>query len=279
MSNPNFIYSNLSNYNITASEAATTTGSVNNLLSGFPDEIWESSTTAAFQYLIIDLGSAQTINSIVIDNHNISTVMNTGNVSLSGADDASFTTNVVIAYLNMVATDQNPILYTFSPITRRYWKLIYNGQLDVQPYIGSICLSNKLQFPYTYNWGYASKDKQFDTIESKNIKGTIRTNQNYDGYDIYNLNFKLLNNTFKNNFITFLGTVKGRYRSFYFSDYDDTIKLVKFTNDYHPMTVNKYNLNDLLTINFKTLFTNPKIAVEYEPIVINLILEPEEIII
>ena len=254
MANPAFIYTNIKNYSLTASGGSFSTDyDISNLKSYFSDDVWESNSLNSNQTLIIDLGSIQTINTLVIDNHNFSTVISTGSIKLISADNYDFTSNSATLINNILTSNAGPYEFEFSDVSNRYFKIFYNGSMNERPYIGNIFLTNRLQFPRTYIFGYETNNGQSKSEEFVTPKGTIRTNSLDISRDIYELNFKFMKPSFRNDFLLFIKNVKGKSKPWYFKDVDNTIKYVQFMVDYSPSNIQNFDLNDIASIKFMSL--------------------------
>jgi hypothetical protein len=263
MSLPKIIYSDLSQVIYSGSEVASTDYPFDNLTDYMPTSRWVSSTTTADQFLYMDFGTAYYANSIVIENHNLDSIMSDGNVYLEAASTSSFSGS---SYVNIIpiTTDTNAIYFnTFDLTYRRYYRLRYSGSLSDTPYIGNIFIGRYFQFPYTYQWGYKKYNKEFNTTEKTALDGTIKTHQNCDGRTKYEVTWKYLDNSTKDNFITFVNTVNGKLYPFYFVDHCDIVSYMLLESDYNPTVAQRYNLNDLQTVIMKSQYT----ALTYDEVV------------
>ena len=257
MPNPIFVFADITSYSLTASGGSSSGRDVSNLKSYSIDDIWESNITGAHQSLTIDLGSIQTIDTLVIDNHNFITVLESGIIQLQTADDYGFTINSTTAIFDIFPTNSNANVFTFPSVSNRYFKIFYDGIAIEKPYIGNLFLATGLEFPRHYLYGYETNNGMSQTEEFFNLKGTIRSTQTDITRDIYALDFKMLNNTFRNNFASFVKNVKGKMKPYYFKDVNTNTKYVKFVTDYNPSKVLDYDLNDIASIKFISLLENP----------------------
>lgn len=187
---------------------------------------------------------------IIIDNHNFDSVMNTGNIYLQGSTDNSNWVNILT---DMTSADNSVINRTFNSTTYRYWRIYYNGIVIDFPYIGTLFLDSYLQFPLAQDYGYSSNDSEYNTVSYSTLNGTTVTSQPHDGRSRWNVNFKLINNTFRNAFIQFVKTCKGKMLPFYYIDIDGSTTYMRMETDYQFAEVMSWNQNDIKNFKMKTV--------------------------
>lgn len=247
---PNLILlgSDLSTYTL----SATSTDSsypLTNLQTYFASDTWKSASVAANQTLVIDFGVSTACDFIVLENYASgnadSVVLEADTVS----NFASATTVISAGTIDPSLTPSpNPAYFTFSSVSRRYWRLKYNlsaGSLAAVPYVGNWFLGAKMDFGYSYDYPYKSKDKKYETVEKVALDGRIRTAQPYAGRQMFEVKLSLLNDATKTNFQTFVSKVRGKLRPFYISDVDNAVYYVHFDGDYMAMDTIRYQLNNV----------------------------------
>ncbi len=248
--NPQILYTNYSNYSFTASNG-NTNNDVSNLYNYYAEDFWQSSNTGSNQYLQINLTSATPVNTVIIHNHNMDTIIETGSIKFQCADNIGFTSNVT-DLATITATDN--ILYndSFNSVTKQYYRVLYSGSLNDSPMIGNIFIGTPISFSGTYDWNYKKGNYEHVTTEKVSLSGRIKTSQVMDGRLKFELNFKLLTEQFKQDFITFVKNNRGK-TPFYFIDVDGITYLVVLENNYQPVDVVKWNYNDVNNLTMKAV--------------------------
>lgn len=245
MSFPKFVFSDLSDYTLSAT---STDGSypLTNLQTYYEADQWRSASTADNQQLAIDFGAAVSIGALAIANHNFTSITSDGSISLQGADDSGFTTNVTTPTSSLKSAS-DPYVFTFTAVSRRYWRIFFASTIGVTPAprLGSFFLSAGLIFPTTYEFGGRRGAPRFQTSFSRNLDGSKRGAQAFGGSKVFEIQFRFFNDTVRSSYINFLGTVRGELRPFYFADADDAVYYVHLLSDYQPTTDDMYNLNSL----------------------------------
>ena len=244
MSNPKILAVDLSNYSISASHGSDASYPVTNIQDYEYDTIWKSSDASSTpQYLWFDLLSTQTLDAIILHNYNIGTDPN-GFITLSGSTNNSTWSAIAtdsIAYLST-----GPVVRTFTAASYRYIKVFLNGIIEAAPYIGNVFIGSLLEFNTPYEFGYKKADTSYQTTEVVTLDGRIRTSQIMNGRYIWELSFKLQDDTLANNFRTFIYRVGGKESPFYFIDTDgSTVRYVHLTSDYVPVTTYRYGKNNI----------------------------------
>jgi hypothetical protein len=244
-------YRRLADYTITASGSSATGYPTANLKTYLARDIWKSNSTANAQTLAIDLGSAQAVDSIVLDSWNVASMLD---VDLEAADDAGFTTNKVLLVNNLVTTspfvnDTTRDIHEFNSVTKRYWRLLWNDANGTAPQIGQIFLCTRLQFPFPYDFGFKRDIARFETVRKTALDGTLRGSQATKGRRVWELKFALHTDAFAALFNTFQQTVRGGLFPFFFVDIDGTkIRYMLHEADEQPIQGDAYNLNTIETL-------------------------------
>ena len=218
-----------------------------NLKTYFAADVSKSNSTGASQYFLIDLGAATACNTLAISGHNFNLVADASIVlQVNSNDDTDFTDEADVKTLWEVGTVlTGSDVFTFSSATKRYWRIIFQVNVSVAPQIGNIFLGTRTTFTSTYEWDFAKENKAYETMESTSINGDIRTSQVFSGRKRWDLLFRLQSDTFKTAWNTFISTVRGRLRPFFFVDADSTVNYVHLENDYNEVKNFRYNQNNL----------------------------------
>lgn len=248
MANLIFAYQDLSRYTLSAT-STDASFPLSNLQTYYADDLWKSASTSA-QTLVLDFGAATSCDYLVLENYAFG---NADSVVLQGANDSIFTSGVttVIGAGTIdpaVTPSPNPAYFSFTATSRRYWRLsvaIATPPLAAVPYVGNIFLGSKLDMGYSYDFPYVSLNKIFSTVSAEALDGRLRTAQSFGGRTIFELKLTNLPDTTKTSFQTFINTVRGALRPFYFLDYNSSIYYGHFDGDYIPMETQRYNLNNV----------------------------------
>ncbi len=221
---------------------------VTNLQTYIVSDVSKSNSTGSDQYFQIDLGSAIACDTIVIDGHNFATVDPDTNIKLqyNTNDDTTWTdAEDAVVIMSTLAYTNNTVSKTFSTQTKRYWRILFSSTAAVPIQIGNIFLGTRLAFDSTYEWDFARGNKEYETQESTSLNGLVRMSQVFAGRKRWDLQFRLQSNTFKSSFDTFIDTVRGKLRPFYFVDVDSAIYYVHLDTDYNDVRGYRYNMNNL----------------------------------
>ena len=239
MASPKIVYTDQSTMTYYALGGTTT-----NLNSYEPTDVWTSTVTTQNQHLYVDLGTAQTVGAVVLDNHNINSLTLDIGLSISGSTNGTSWTDIVTG-LNSITAD--PYIYTFTGVSYRYVGINFKSTapLDTEPIVGNFWVGNPLTFTTAYNWGYNIENAEYATNEMTALNGTIRSSQAFAGRIIYEVQFTLQGNTFATGFKTFHRGVRGSLYPFYFLDADGSTVRYMHIEDYTPITVTRYGQNDV----------------------------------
>jgi hypothetical protein len=225
-----------------------------NLQTYFAADKWQANNTSATN-LVIDFGAARSCDYIIIENHNLNTANISGGenvVALEAADDSGFTTNKVTV-LDDVRSSSSPVKWTFNAVSKRYWRLAAPAA-TAAIYVGNLYLGTAFSFGSPPEYPFRLGDPQYATSEAVALNGAIRMSQPFLARYYYDFKFRLQSDTVKTNLITFLQTVRGKLRPFYFLNPIDgtTLWYVHLDSDFNPADVINYGLNDILTFRLKT---------------------------
>mgnify|MGYP001451690323 CR=1 FL=1 len=269
MAFPKIYYTDLSDYQIINIDEVTSTTA--NLLNYFTDELWVSPNNNN-QIMTIGFSVAKTCDYLLLD-----PFISEGNLSyiiLAGADDAAMTINAVtvIDYMSLDIIAAGPLIIKFNETTKKFWRLTFLGW-NTPPSAGNIWIDKSLTFTSSYQWDYSKEDASYVTNEFVALNGKIRTSQKYDGRLIYDLKFSLQDDTLRSTFQTFIKTIKGKLRPFYFVDDGyvyagngnpghnyyinvGTIRYMHMDSDYTPLNTRFYGKHDIGTLKMKTKYSN-----------------------
>ena len=231
MSNPRFIYTNLSKANFYGVDEDPAYPLVN-LLSYLPFDQWRSLTSPG--ELRIDFGApARLRDSIVIENHNLGELGGDGPAVLEAADDEDFTSGVVTVIADLTTGD-NPYYAFFTGVSKRYWRIRHASTIPGDPLeIGQVFLDRRLDFGFPYDFPANDRNAKFETAQTTSLDGTRRTSQPFLGRLTWQVSFQEPGLPIETVqwFQTFFTTVRGKLRPFYFINCDDAIYFVGLTID------------------------------------------------
>lgn len=262
MSLPRILYNDLSRTTFTSTLDAVTGYPILNLKDYIPSNKWIGNLTDAYPSsasVNIDLGSVQTIDTVVIENHNFDSCIN-GSIVIQCADDSNYTTNLTTLFTNL---EESEYLYSGelgATVSKRYLRIHYTGSFYENPRIGNIFAGKMMELNIPYTYGYRTNNYKYNTIERTALSGIKRNSQsNTVNKSVYELDFRFQNDTTKNNFITFIKAIRGKSLPFYFFNVDDEVTYVNSESDYQPVEVVKYGLNQINTLvmsGFRTQVTS-----------------------
>ena len=186
--------------------------------------------------------AATTIDTLILGNHNFNGIMASGNLQYQHASDSGFTS--ALGTFNIDPTT-DPWELEPSPVSRRYRRLYFNGALNWAPQLGNIFLASRFVMDYPAEFPIREKNPKFETTEKTSLSGIIRTAQMYGGRKTWELDFMNLPDATKANFLTWLGTARGKFRPFYYIDYSAAIFYVHLDADYLPVEYDRININNI----------------------------------
>jgi hypothetical protein len=230
-----------------------------NLTTYEPSLYWLS-TTKTDPILFIDRNDSSSIDTLVIDTHNMMTGDNPNPIVLEASTNGTSSWTTVVTDLTVAETSVG--YYTFALNQKRYFRIRYSGSLTDYPLLGGVLLGRKIDVPQsrTYNWGYKFDDPTFNTNEVITIGGRPHASQTSDGKLDFELSFTMMTDEFRESFARFVGQVRGRLYPFAFINYNDQVRFVRFSEDYTPMQVMKYNLNDLVNLKLRGVSNIKKVV-------------------
>lgn len=257
MNFPRILHTDLSTYTFYASGSDVVGHELYNLYNYIPSASWKGGDTgSALQYFTIDVGDTTSRDCISIDYHNFGTLMSgSGTIKLERATNATFTTDLeeVGLYYNLYNSN---IFTELPPSTKRYYRLVFNGNLTKSIEIGNIFIDNLMKFNLAYIYGYKNNNYVASSTEFTTLGGIKRNIQAYATRLISEFNFKLVNDATRNRFIEFVKSVKGRAIPFYFADSDAVVIYANLANDYTPADVMSVGLNEINNLSFVGNMTN-----------------------
>jgi len=204
--------------------------------------------------LILDFGSAHACDTLIIENHNLNSCLaGIYPIRVDAADDSAFTSGFVTVLSDITTLDDGKVSYTFSSVSKRYWRIYYNGYCLEYPRIGNIYLDKAFQFPNTMEWNYKSQNPFYNTYEKVALDGSYLTAQSYDSRNVYEFAFSLQTNTFRTSFISLLAGLSNK--PFYYIDVDNTAHYVRNDNNYTPIDVAGWQYNNVSSFKMKDFGT------------------------
>jgi len=256
MANPIIYHANLGAYTTLDASAGTDPDyPLTNLQDYIRSSFWKGSALTDGQHLTIGFSVATQCDYAIIGNNNIA---NCGaRVQLKGADDAGMTTNVVTVYNDFVEVEIGLISFA-SAYTKKYWRFTFNtyggGPLADYPSIGNLFLGKALTFPFPYEFEPKLGDSSFQTTVGRSLSGIKRTSQAVGGVRVFDIRFRLLSDAVASDFRAFHDSVRGALRPFYFWPQFGlgTLYYVQLVKDYNPVTMMRYNQNDIQSLVMET---------------------------
>jgi len=265
---PQILYTDYSLVTYSGSHPVQSNGSLTNLKSGWSDEYWVSDSLVESQSLAMDFGiisGSKARNFLLIDGHNLDTCQSDGTIYLQASNNADFdsgTEDVVAIQIDLDAmTTPKPdiIFQSFTPVAKRYWRVAYYGTKQEEPRIANIIVDKSVDFQFQEKWGYKKENQLFITNENTTLDGSINNSKSQDGRLMYELDFPLQNNTFKSTLKEFLKVCRGSWQSFYFYDSSHSwIRQMLLQEDYYPVVVKKYGLNQIATLKMQSVETSTR---------------------
>jgi hypothetical protein len=242
MAVPKFLGMDLSTMsNITWSAGVNSSYPVSNLQTYFAADITKSNATTDAQTLTFQLSATLTANAVVISGQNFAS-LGASSVKLQFFDS---TWQDAVTF---TISDNNTQWKTFSSQTSDQWRILFTkgSALSTPPQIGNFFLGTSLDFDYSYDWDFAKANKQYSTSVVTSLDGRIRASQAYQGRKMYDLKFRLLSDSNRTSWLTFVNTVRGPLYPFYFIDVDGTtIDYIHFVDELQNMTGYRYNQNNV----------------------------------
>lgn len=252
MLTPRILYTDLSTYTFsTGSFGAVSGHDVLNLHDYITTNTWmgdASSLVSEHNYLVIDLGSVKDIDCIIVDNHNCDSCI-LGTVTIESADNSAFTINKTTEVTELEMSEKVIVSVLPSPITKRYLRIHYAGEIIENPFIGNIFVGEQMIFNTSYNFGFKRDNPKFTTTEKVTLSGIKRNVQSSSKVNIqHEIEFSFITNDVKMQFIDFIKTVKGKQIPFYFLDTDNVVRYVTSESDYTPTQVIKTHMSKINTL-------------------------------
>jgi hypothetical protein len=171
-------------------------------------------------------------------------------------DDASTPDNPVtiiagIQAATRVAQSSVADLYTFTGVAARYFRMLFTTTGGTVPALGQFFVGTSLDFPASYDWGFKRITPVWDTKQVRNLDGSLRASRAFGGHRKWELSFSYMSDTLRAAIDTFLTTVDGGLRAFYFLDYDGSLWYVQLVMDVTPVDGYRYNINNLKSLIFE----------------------------
>jgi hypothetical protein len=204
--------------------------------------------------------TSQSFSCVIFDNHNWTTSSadlgsNLADCYVQYSDDGVNWMTLVLGFLPQInASNHGPVMVSFTPTSKRYWRLMLDtssGNFAHHPYVGNIFSGNLFTFGSQYNWDYKAQDRAYNTVQNTTLSGITKTSQVYGGKKTWAVQYTLQNDATKTAYRTFMNTVRGSLFPFYFIDIDGSINYVHLTDDYSPVTANRFGTNSI-TLNLKS---------------------------
>jgi hypothetical protein len=258
MANPIFYGCDVSFLTYSMSQTENGAFPLSNLQALMPDRyLWKSSNSTNGQQLVayattISGGSANR-NFVVVDGHNFSSIVSAGGrVQIQYAADSGFTVALTTVFDTSTDGVGNPQVISFVSTTRTYVRILFTTLGGVVPQVGNFWVGTYLDFGAPYNNPFTPGNRQFKSSEGEALDGRMRTSQAFAGRKYWKMDFSNMSDAVRSAFAVHFNTTRGKLYPFYFQDTDGTIYYVKFDIDLDPSQVQRFNVNDIKQITFKT---------------------------
>jgi len=256
MSNPKIIYANLSDWKFTLSgDTSDPANPIGNLSDYLQNTKWMSQgypsfIAASYQSLIIDTGGVSSFNSILIDNHNLDSVMldnTTQPILVQTGSTTSFTSGVGTV-LTISTSSVDAYYGEFPLVSSSAWRIFYNGIIANPPFIGNLFLCNHLKFDSTNNWNYIEDVPKHTSVSKRTANGINKFTQSNNNFArLYSrFEFTLQTLGLKERFRAFASAIRGRLYPFYFINSHDIIRYVNSETDLNNAMVTRYGQNSIM---------------------------------
>lgn len=244
MANPKFLGVDISIPTYSWSEGVNSNYPLSNLKTYYPDQKSRSNGTTDNQTFNIDFGTAVSANTLIIDGCNFDSLGSGVTVTLQYFDG---TWQAIPLSLTTPANNSSIRILTGFNFTKQLWRLLFTrgSALAAAPEIGNIFLGTSLDFEKTQEWGFYSDIPDFEGSIVRSLDGRTDTSELY-GISKHEIEFKLITDSFVTKWRTFLRTVKGTGRPFYYIDNNSAVWLVNFEKSFNPAKAYRYNQNDIL---------------------------------
>jgi len=238
---------------LTNSEALATGYPLTNLQDQYKNTIAKSNTTAQDQFWNINLGATYACDSLLVLNHNFTTVGAT-TIPFEYADDSGYSTNLVTADSDITSADASPSYSTFDSATKQYWRIKFakGSALTAAPQMAQVFLGTKFTHAYGYSIGN-TEETGYSVISQQSWDGTDSSYLQYSTKRKFwgSVRFQIITSSYKTNFDTWFESVKGNYRPFmasfdsgttwyYLRVAENRIQYVNKGADYWETTLNFY---------------------------------------
>lgn len=243
MSNPRFYAGELDACTFTMSATEDASFPLSNLHSYVPADLWKSSATTSYQTLKVDLGSALYRDTIIVEGHNFPSLDPIDHIYLQyDTNDNSSFANPVNAV--DIRTASGRTKFSFSPVTKRYWRLYFDNGGDVleaKPEIGNLFICREVDAGFTYVYPYAEKNEGTPSTLRRSVSGFARSARTYGAITKWKITFDVMSDTFRTAWLRFHQKVIGQ-TPFYYYDCDDYGWYVFLANEVELETFG-YQLN------------------------------------
>jgi len=188
---------------------------------------WKAGTSNVSGHFQFDLGSTRAVDFLILGAHNYSTTFIGIKLSHDDNDDSGFgdeTFNIgsLGAYHDFVTADLNTWLETFSTFTKRHWRLYLEAQGSTTfQEIGTVYLGTTFQPTLNRNWG--QREGKLTNVSQRSTIGQQQfTNKNGVIRKTFSLiHFRDIQETQKDNTLTFIQNVENNHIPFYFDPIGD----------------------------------------------------------
>lgn len=191
---------------------------------------WKTGDTQAAENVVINLGSAQAVTSVILLDHDL---LNTDSlIKLEGNSSDTWGAPPVSETLTWAA---GIISKTFNSATYQYWRLSFTkASAGAQRMIGRMFLGTY----YSTTEGVGNvKIKPVDLSQSQRSEGGQKWSDAQDCYRMYDIDFDAMSNSQLDSLITFVDLV-GTFKSFFFQ-IDENSSNAKYSEKVYAKLVKK----------------------------------------
>lgn len=248
MSNPIFYAADMSAAVFTMSLSEDANYPLSNLHTNLPTLFWGSPASTNNQKLNIDFGSAKACDFLALGSCNWGNMTNV-ELQYSESDQANFPDPrdaLIINYGDII--NWTPIVFPFTKVTRRYWRLQFTDCNSISPLCALLLLGEKMTMPFNYDMDAELGNKRFSTNVKESLGGTLRTSRQIAGRKRMEVSFTLIDDATVIAWQTMKDSIQGRLNPFFFKDHLDVIHILHFEEDYIPAKGKRANVNDLMRL-------------------------------
>ena len=260
MANPKFLASEMSLITYTMSATEDANYPLSNLKTDETDDLWKSSAATANQWLravmYVSFGSDSAKDFIVVHNHNFQAIYDAGGqVKIQSSHYTDFSTEVITHFDSATDAISDAMVLEITSTTWVYFRILYVSCGGVIPSVGNFWIGKNFDPGFAHAIPFKGMDRLYESDEITALDGRIRNSTPYGFRYIKEIQFTLMNNTFRDNWRIFYQIIDGKRRPFYFIDTDGNYYYVQMSSDDLPVETIKANLHDSPSIVLRSHYT------------------------